>query len=140
MAEVVASDKDAWETQGEGLSSLSDLRRFDSLPHWMLLWRVWPVSIRVSLSCSPFSPGVCVLNLLHGGKPPNACSAKCPPDEISVLGSFFCAVVVGPSISVVHRNVGYMSELEEATLPHKLEELAACPAEDIVRALRRDHR
>lgn len=33
-----------------------------------------------------------------------------------------------------------MSELEEARLPHKLEELAACPAEDIVRALRRDHR
>lgn len=38
------------------------------------------------------------------------------------------------------RNVGYMSELEEARLPHKLEELASCPAEDIVRALRRDHR
>lgn len=40
----------------------------------------------------------------------------------------------------VGRNVGYMSELEEARLPHRLEELAACPAEDIVRALRRDHR
>lgn len=38
------------------------------------------------------------------------------------------------------RNVGYMAELEEARLPHKLEELADCPAEDIVRALRRDHR
>lgn len=33
-----------------------------------------------------------------------------------------------------------MAELEEARLPHKLEELADCPAEDIVRALRRDHR
>ena len=33
-----------------------------------------------------------------------------------------------------------MSELEEARLPHKLNELANCPAEDIVRALRRDHR
>lgn len=40
----------------------------------------------------------------------------------------------------VSRNVGYMSELEEARLPHKLDELASCPAEDIVRALRRDHR
>ncbi|CAM9795603.1 unnamed protein product [Ascophyllum nodosum] len=44
------------------------------------------------------------------------------------------------SLSDLRRNVGYMSELEEARLPHKLEELAACPAEDIVRALRRDHR
>lgn len=43
-------------------------------------------------------------------------------------------------ISCAVRNVGYMSELEEARLPYKLEELAACPAEDTVRALRRDHR
>ncbi|CAM9113704.1 unnamed protein product [Scytosiphon promiscuus] len=64
VAEVMASDRDGWDAQAEGLSSLSDLRR----------------------------------------------------------------------------NVGYMSELEEARLPHKLEELASCPAEDIVRALRRDHR
>lgn len=39
-----------------------------------------------------------------------------------------------------YRNLGYASELEEARLPHKLEELASCPPEDIVRALRRDHR
>eukprot|EP00752_Nemacystus_decipiens_P005910 g5342.t1 len=64
VAEVMAGDKDGWEAQGGGLSSLSDLRR----------------------------------------------------------------------------NVAYMAELEEARLPHKLEELADCPAEDIVRALRRDHR
>ncbi|CAN0368930.1 unnamed protein product, partial [Ectocarpus sp. 12 AP-2014] len=44
------------------------------------------------------------------------------------------------SLSDFRRNIGYMSELEEARLPHKLEEVASCPAEDIVRALRRDHR
>ncbi|CAM9123738.1 unnamed protein product [Choristocarpus tenellus] len=38
------------------------------------------------------------------------------------------------------RHVGYMAEMEEARLPHKIEEVIKCRKEDLVRALWRDHR
>lgn len=76
------------------------------------------------------------LNMPIGGR--HRCSFVC-------VFSLTALVIQRPQIHAVHvigrpRNVGYMAELEEARLPHKLEELADCPAEDIVRALRRDHR
>ncbi|CAM9342286.1 unnamed protein product, partial [Laminaria digitata] len=83
--------------------------------------------LRALLALSALAPSTLVAEVLAGTKDGDKDGWKGQGEGLS-------------SLSDLRRNVGYMSELEEARLPHKLEELASCPAEDIVRALRRDHR